>query len=260
MARRWNRGMTLAELLAVSCILVVMAGAMSALAIGVQESNQYNYQHGVSLQHAQVTLQRIQHTLNSATANATFPAFLIFADTVGVQLYPDTLVVWNPTTSAVNPDGLPLMNELVVYCPNPNDPQELWEIRAPNDSRTAPNPSNTSQWRTELTYLKSNSTVQRVVLTNALRTASTSNGVRGVIRFESRLRPSQLEWAMHVAGLRAWEDMSWVQGIYGSATGLRQAWCRFEFQLRPGDTRDNSRDAAIPFFGSGAVMYELHKP
>jgi hypothetical protein len=160
----------------------------------------------------------------------------------------------------VNPDDLPIMNELVVYCPNPNNPSELWEITAPNDSRTAPNPSNPTQWRSELTYLKSNSAVQRVVLTNTLRTASTSNGLRGVIRFESRLRPSEAEWAQYIGGSRTWENMSWVQGIYGATMGFRQAWCRFEFQLRPGGTEDNSRDVAIPFFGSGAVMYELQKP
>ena len=257
-ARR--RGMTLAELIAVSTILVIMAGAMSTLAIGVQESNQFNHQRGVSLQHGQVTLQRIQRSLTSAKANGTFPAFLVFAETVGTQQYPDTLVVWNPTAAPVNPDGLPIMNELVVYCPNPSNPTELWEITAPNDSRTAPNPLNTSQWRTELAYLKTNSNVQRVVLTNMLRTAQSSNGVRGVIRFELRLKPSVTEWVQYFGGSRSWQNMSWAQGIYGSTTGLQHVWCRFEFQLRTGDTTDNSREAAIPFFGSGTVMYEMQKP
>ena len=252
--------MTLAELIAVSFVLVVMAGAMGALALGVQESNDYNYQQGTALQHGQVTLQRIQRTLNNATANEVFPAFLVFADTVGTELYPDTLVVWHPSGAAANPNGLPRICELIVYCPNPNSPNELWEITAPNTLRTAPDPSNVSLWRTELGFLKTDSSVRRVVLTDLLRTGQSSNGLRGVIRFESRLRPSQAEWSQYIAGTRLWTNMSWVQGIYGTSTGLRQAWCRCEFQLRPGDTTNNSREAAIPFFGSGAVMYELQKP
>lgn len=257
--------MTLPELLAVLAVLLMIAGAMGAVSMSVQQSSEYQYRQGVSLQHGQVTLQRIQRSLNGATTSSRFPGFLVFADSVGGELYPDTLVVWRPISSPADPNGLPLMSELVVYCPNPGTPQELWEITAPLDSRMAPDPSNTTAWRTELTYLKTNASVRRVVLTNLLRTAEATNssgsslGRRGVIRFQAQLRPSAAEWAEYVAGTRSWSNLSWVQGIHGSRTGLRQTWCRFEFQLRPAETGDNRRELAIPFFGSGAVMYELQK-
>jgi len=54
----------------------------------------------------------------------------------------------------------------------------------------------------------------------------------------------------------------WVQDIHGPNTGLRQAWCRFELQLTPGeDSRasDPNGDTAIPFFGSGAIYYQLER-
>ncbi len=44
-----------------------------------------------------------------------------------------------------------------------------------------------------------------------------------------------------------------------SQTGLRQSWCRIELQLRPSHVDDHTADPAIPFFGSGAVYYEMHK-
>ena len=56
--------------------------------------------------------------------------------------------------------------------------------------------------------------------------------------------------------------MPWVQGVYGSQSGLRQAWLRFELQLMPSEIsadRDSSGQQAIPFFGSAAVYYEMHR-
>jgi hypothetical protein len=72
-------------------------------------------------------------------------------------------------------------------------------------------------------------------------------------------RPSETDWTQYLAGSKTWESLSFVQGIRGSVSGLRQSWCRFELQLCPYGTDDHSRDLAIPFFGSGAVLYELHK-
>jgi hypothetical protein len=160
------------------------------------------------------------------------------------------------------------MNELVVFCPNPDSPNELWEIRSPDDARVAPAAANASSWAAELNDLKHSDRVQRVVLTNLLRVAQLGGvagpdgggGGRGVLRFESTLRPSETEWAQFLGGSRSWGDLSWVQGIHGTQSGLRQTWCRFEFQLRPADTGDDKREAAIPFFGSAAVMYEMRKP
>lgn len=259
-------GVTLVELLAVSVILLLMAGTMAALAMGVQTSSEYQQRHGQSLQHGQVALQRMLRTLNEAYANDLFPGFLVFAESVSGHSYPDTIVIWSPDGDPVERDGLPRVNELVVYCPNPQALNELWEIKETGVTRSAPSPSDTASWRSLISDLKTSNTAHHVVLTNLLRLASTADNAdsvsarRSVLRFDATLRPSAAQWQQYVAGSRTWESLPWVQGIRSSQTGLRQAWCRVEFQLRPGDSTNDSRESAIPFFGSGAVLYDLHKP
>jgi hypothetical protein len=255
--------MTFVELLAVSAILLMLAGGMAALAINVQDSGRHNYQQATALQHGLVVLQRIQRAMVSSTANEQFPGFLAFAEVVAGDSYPDTVVIWHAPGGAADPAGLPRMNELVVFCPNPADPNELWEIQSPNDTRVAPAASDTAAWAAELDDLKSSQQANRVVLTRLLRSAQVDGGAaarRGVLRFETTLRPSQVEWDQFLAGTRSWDSLAWAQGIHGTRTGLRQAWCRFEFQLFPADSHHDRQETAIPFFGSAAVMYELQHP
>jgi len=259
-------GLSLVELLITSTILALIAGGLAALASTVQISNAHHYGRSLTLQHGRVTLQRIQRTLNQATANEQFPGFVRFADSVGGNDYPDTLVVWHPETTASAPDGLPLINELVTFCPDPKEPHKLLEIRVPADNRPAPPLSNRTAWGTELAAIKANSDATRVVLTDLLRLAvptNTSGSVyplRAALRFEVLKRPSDTEWAEYKAGTRSWEKISWVQDIYGSQTGLRQSWCRIELQLRPGEVDDHAMAAALPVLGSAVVYYELRKP
>ena len=58
--------------------------------------------------------------------------------------------------------------------------------------------------------------------------------MRGAARFETRLRPSDTDWANYKAGSVTWMNLPWVQGIYGSQAGLRQVWVRMELQFVPG--------------------------
>lgn len=257
--------MTLIELLAVSAVLLMMAGAMTALAINVQDSGRHTFEQALSLQHGLVVLQRIQRAVSGATANAEFPGFLVLAAKVHGQPYPDTLVVWYAPGGVADPDGLPRMNELVVFCPNPENPEELWELTVPDDTRTAPAADDLNDWEDEVDDMQTSNSAVRVVLTDLLRVANAAPGQkqrrwRAAVRFESDQRPSTAEWSAYLQGTRSWDSLSWAQGIHGTRTGLRQSRCRYELQLRPGDTADNSRDAAIPLFGSGAVFYELQQP
>lgn len=261
---RRQRGMTLVELLAVSAILLMMAGTLGSLALSVQNTSQYQFGRGLALQHGQVTLVRLQRQIQLATANENFPGFAVFSERVGADLYPDTLVVWCPATTPVDPSGLPRINELVVYCPNPAAPTELLEITKPLDARVAPNLSNTTAWQQELDSFRKSPDAKRVALTNLVRVATASGGstpeLRAAVRFESVRRPSASQWADFIAGTTAWDDLPWVQGIRGRSTGLCQSRCRIEIQLRPGETTENHRDSAIPFFGSAAVYFQLKKP
>jgi hypothetical protein len=260
--------MTLVELLAVSAILLMMAGTLGSLSMAVQNTSQFQFRRGLALQHAQVLLVRLQRQIQEATASQSFPGFAVFPTRVGTHDFPDTIVVWHPAagSTAVDPDGMPRMNELVVYCPNPAAPQELFEITNPSDTRVAPDVADAAAWRSELDNLLVSNSARRIVLTDLLRVASVRNGAmaelgrRGVVRFERARRPSEAEWQQFIGGTRAWNDISWVQGIYSSSVGLCQSHCRIELQLRPGDTEDNDRDLAIPFFGSAAVYFQLRHP
>ena len=73
------------------------------------------------------------------------------------------------------------------------------------------------------------------------------------------LIPDQAEYQ---AGDLDWEDLDWVQGIYGAETGLCQVWVRSEIQLVPEAALGAVSDAhsqPVPFFGSEAIYRELHR-
>ncbi len=262
---RIRRGLTLVELMIASAILAIMVGALSGLALTVQTANEHGSGQNLATQHARVTLERIERSLHAAHANASFPGFAVFSDSVGGWTFPDTLVVWQPSGAPANPDGLPLFSELVVYSPDPNDAHRLLEIRVPSDARTVPPLEDTSAWVWELAGFKMNPAAQRVQLTNLLRTASATadpNALRGAIRFEVRYLPSRDDWDDYQTGNKDWDELPWVQNIYGSQSGLRQSWCAFEIQLVPhddGSTVGVSEQNAVPFFGTAAIYYELPK-
>lgn len=256
-------GFTLAELLAVSVVMVLLAGTLAALASSVQVTSEYHFSQGLAMQHGRVVLNRIERAVRSAQASEQFPGFFALSHTVGGYEYPDTLVVWSPQGTAVDPDGMPRMGELVVFTAEASDSGRLLELRAEGDTREAPPIGDTTAWLLELSYLRSMESYTQAVLTDMVRTAeatSTSGasyGRRGCLRFETAVRPSEAEWAQYKAGSLSWQDLSWPQDRYGSASGSRQSWCRIELQLRPADIDDESVDSAIPFFGSAALFYQL---
>jgi len=258
--------MTLLELLIAISIMTMIVAGLGVMAHGIQQAYEYTEGYGTATQHARVALDRITKTVSEALANEQFPGFIVVAETEGAWRFPETLVVWHPTGSAADPAGLPRFNELVIYCPDANSPNKLDEITVPSDTRTVPPVSNQTQWATEVQAIKKNSSAQIVALTTLLRTCTSSVGIspklRGAVRFESRLHPADDQWAQYKAGTLAWNSLYWVQGMYGSQTGLRQAWLRMELQLIPGAqwvASDPRGQRAVPFFGSAAVYYQVHR-
>lgn len=264
-ARRRRDGFTLAELLSVTVVMSLVAATMAALSSAVQISADHQYGQGLAMQHGRVAIERIERTVRGATANEQFPGFLVVSYSLGGYAYPDSLVVWSPEGDPADADGMPRMEELVVFRPDSSDPTKLMELRSVGDTRSAPVPSAISAWQSELEAIQYNTQATRAVLTDLMRVATATNssgsllGKRGCVRFEVRLGPSDAEWAEYKAGTRAWENLSWAQDLYGSTNGTRQAWCRVELQLRPGDVDSNEVEVAIPFFGSGALYYQLEK-
>jgi type II secretory pathway pseudopilin PulG len=259
--------MTLIELLMATAIMAIMAAALGTLAMTVQTSSRISQGDDTATQHARVTLERIQRTLHTATTSANFPGFAVIDEQVGPWRFPDTLVVWRPESTAANPSGLPLFRELVVFCPDPNQPSQLLEITAPNDNRPTPPLTDTAAWRNELTTLKTSNSARRIVLSSLLRAASadgsgSSQSMRGAVRFTVAIRPAVQQYNDYQAGGLNWQDMAWVQDIYGSTSGVRQSWCSIELQLLPEESASStgsSTDSALPFFGSAALYYELVK-
>ncbi len=259
-------GLTLLELLIAISIMVIVVGTLSALAKAVQSGAEYSDGHAAATQHARVVVERISRTVNGATANESFPGFRVVAARIDDWYFPDTLVVWHPDGAPADPQGLPRFNELVIYCPAPGEPNRLLEVTAPTDMRTVPPFDDDAGWAAETAALKNSSASRRVTLTDLLRTAvvpeALDGGPRGAVRFEWRLRPSSGEWADYRSGTLTWDQLSWVQGIYGSQVGLRQAWVRIELQLMPAETaasRDISSQEAVPFLGSAAVYYQMSR-
>lgn len=258
-------GLTLLELLIATSIMVIVIAALGTLAKAVQLSCQYSEGHGTATQHGRVCLERITRMVNEATANESFPGFLVIAEQVGSWRFPDTLVVWHPEGSPVDPEGLPRFNELVVYSPNPVRPNQLLEITVPSDARQVPSIDERARWASEMAAIKDSPDSRKVPLTDLLRTSFVSevsnSARRPCVRFESRLRPSAEQWQQYQGGTLAWDQLSWVQGIYGSQTGLRQAWLRIELQLIPQQAAasDPAGQQAIPFLGSAAIYYEMHR-
>src|SRR6476620_8843460 len=72
-----RRGLTLAELLVATTIMLLIATAVATLASTVQTTNTFCQGYTVSAQHARVALSRIQHTVESATASEQFPGFIV---------------------------------------------------------------------------------------------------------------------------------------------------------------------------------------
>lgn len=263
-----RRGVTLTELLIAVAVMAMMAVALSTLSTSVELIGSASRGRTEAVQHARVTLDRIQRTCREATANASYPGFFAVPELVGSESFPVSLVVWRPATSAANPSGAPLMSELVVYTTDATSPNQLLELSDPTDTRTSPAWTNLSTWRSEIASLRSRTTARRVVLTKLLRTATATNTTTGAtqrlgtVRFDVSVRPSATEWSEFQANTRAWDEISWVLDIYGNSTGLRQSWCQIELQLMPGTesfATDTTGQSAIPFFGSAARYYMLSR-
>ena len=261
-------GLTFIELLVAAAIMAMIIAALAMLAKAVQVGVEYGGNHGEVIQNARVTLERITHMANEATTSPDFPGLLVVPEVVDGNEYPDTLVIWHPSSGTpYDPDGRPRFDELVIYCPNPDRPNELLELTAPGDTRTVPKYNEASNWKTEIDALKNSDATRKTVLTALVRMASTDGtnmaySLRPCVRFNVRLRPSEANLTEFGDGNVPWEELPWVQNIYSPSIGLRQVWMRVEMQLVPGShgqTEENNRDSALTFLDSAAVHYTLTK-
>lgn len=260
-----RRGLTLAELLIATTIMVLIAGAMAMLSTAVHSANDHCRGQLELAQHARIALARIERALHTALANEQFPGCLVVSEPISGQDLPQTLVVWSPEV-ATDPGGRrPLVSEIVVFAPSPTQPGTLWEIRSPSDGSTVPYATDASGWRTLTDSLKTSASTSKIVLTDRLRTAPLSgswtsslaaSSLRGVVRFRRLMAPSEVEWSQYRASTKAWQDLSWPLDSYRAGSGTRTVVCQTELQLVSG-TMGSAAVTAAPFFGSVALAYEL---
>jgi Tfp pilus assembly protein PilV len=256
--------LTLLELMIAMTIMTIMCGVLGSLAMTVQMQSQYSQSRGEAVQHARVALDRMQRTLTEATNSQSFPGFFAIYDSSGGYTLPDTIVVWKPTGTPANPTGLPRWSEVVVYGPDPDAPNRLLEVTNPSDTRTVPALTDMTSWRTEVAAFKRSSSATKTELTSLVRTANLSiagtPNVRAALRFDTRLRPDDTQWSEYKAGTRTWDNLDWVQSIYGTKTGLRQNWCCIELQLQPKsevDLDQYNAQSVLTFFGSAATYQKM---
>ena len=232
-----RRGMTLPELMIASALMVLIAGGLSVLATALHGGANYTDQRADLTQHARVIHERIRRDISQAHANEHFPGCLAFED---------TLAVWRGPASS--PQGRPLWSELVVYCPDPDNPSSLLEITASDAHVAVPERNDTAAWLSDLNDLKNGDAVRKVELTSWLRSTEVAGNARGAIRFHAVSQPSSEDWARYRQGEIAWDALTAPQGL----RGLAKTYCRWEVQLV------GPREPwATPFFGASSVHYGL---
>lgn len=237
--------------------MTMLAAGMGSLVMAVHATNEYCRGQAVAAQHARVTLDRLQRAVRLAEASEQFPGCVVIATTAGGEDFPDTLVVWSPTGPAADPIGLPRVSELAIYCPDPTTPSRLIELREPGSNATCPPVADVAAWAGLIDGIKSSASSVAVELTDRLRTATPGGGgtdLRGCVRFDLFMAPTASQWDQYRGGMLAWKDIAWPLGYYSTRMGMRRVMCQTELQILPGEV---SGQAAVPFFGSATLTYEL---
>lgn len=253
---------TLTELLISLALVGMIALACGVLFSAAERAWRFAQSQASLMQEGQLSLERIRRAVEQAYTSQQFPGFIVLEETQAGWRFPQTLVVWNPSSPVDESRLLPRVGELVIFCPNPNRPEELLEVRPPENSSLCPPPSQRDRWRQLVNGVLSSPASERAVLTDRLRTvadpAAGPAGRRAGVFFFAMQRPSDDELAAFQAGQRSWNSLPWVQGIFGPHFGLGQHWLRIELQLTGGeDPSTGSAAEVIPFFGSVAVYYGI---
>src|SRR3954470_10906083 len=97
-----RKGLTLAELLVATTIMLMIASGVATLATAVHSTNDFCRGYTVCGQHARIALSRIERAFAGATSSEPFPGCIVVTEQFGTQTLPTTLVVWYPTTTAAN--------------------------------------------------------------------------------------------------------------------------------------------------------------
>ncbi len=251
---------SITELLVGLALVGLIALACGVLFVAAERASQYAQLQAALVQEGELCVERIRRTVAQAYTTAEFPGFIVLEEIRGHGRFPQILIVWYPEVPVEGDRRRPLANELVIFCPNPNRPEELLEIRPLSAAGLCPEWNQHTMWKTLATELITSSDARRVVLTNRLRTVADPTAGpaarRAGVFFFSMLRPSEAELEDFRAGRRPWNSLSWVHGIHGPQFGLRQHWLRMEIQLAVRDDASGEMGGEVfAAFGSAALYY-----
>ena len=263
--RKARRGLTLAELLVASTVLVMIGGAASTLAYAVYAAHDACKSQSTAAQHARVALDRIERSLANGHASESFPGCLVVNFSADGYTFPDSVAIWRPGTGPVDPGGLPRVNELVVFSCDTSLPNRLLEMTWPTNTNTVPSPANSGGWRSLIDSFHSGSGVIKTQLTDRLQFASVDttpllegllSTQRGMVRFQRLMAPSESQWSQYRGGQRSWNAIDWPLDVYATQTGMRTVNLQVELQVRGGT---DAQPDPFPFFGSAVLNYTLRK-
>ncbi len=255
--RARRAGFTVIEMVISVGIVAMIGVALATLSTAAHSSNDYVEGTGDAVQHARVAIHRIRSAVEESHASSEFPAFVVVKGSAASWDFYDALAIWRPSGTPANPEGLPLVEELVVITYDANTPTRLVEITVPGDTSTVPVATDTAAWTSLLASMRADAGMVEVELTDKLKSEKISGSDRGGIQFSAAHHPSIAQWASYTGGSTDFEDLPWVQGIYSSQSGLRQSRVVFDFQLTATATANAGDSTVIPFFGSAAKYYEL---
>lgn len=252
-------GMSLLSMLA-----VVLSGLVSAV------SSSRNYTAGLEEANiqSQAALDRIKYIASHAgvyqtTGQETVPGFAVVTHNRNGQTIPDTLVIWSGGRSGglatQGPlDRLPVVNELLIYTPNPNNPAQLVELVVSTNSNTIDFKSQSFDTTIRSLITRDDAEMLRVMdrlrVTNLANDGSTS-GNTGCVWFELSQTPNDAAIASATVGTESWMALPWVQGIAAGSNGLRQVTINIELQANTDYHNKIDSTDTQPFLGALSYRY-----
>jgi len=258
-----RQGLSLTELLVSSAVMGIICLSFGTLAVSVQMANEYAVEKNLVGQHSRAILQRIERHIRTAHANEAFPGVHVISYTDSGYEFPQSIAIWTPTDHA-SASAYPTIGELTLIVSDPDAPNRLLEVSM-ESTTAAPSLNSTSSWQSLITSLLSSNTAEIIEISDLVRVGKISDSdsqYYSTLRFDVRVSPSDDELTDARAETTEWESLAWSNSIYSSTTGLRQSWVAFEFQLVATDSMEdhgNLRDAAVPYFGSSALYFQVTK-
>ncbi|RMG04157.1 MAG: hypothetical protein D6741_01390, partial [Planctomycetota bacterium] len=238
-------------LVAISLMLLIVTALAALQSSSVTVYGQASARHAL-IEDGQRLVERIRRFVEHAQANENYPGAWVVSESVASDLFPVALVVWAPETDAADPAGTPLLRELVVFAPDPDNPTLFCEYRLPDSSASAPATNNQTAWRAVVNAIRNSPNAEKIVLSRHVRWVTVGGSQRPAVRFSVRVTPNDDEWDDDVN--IAWDELPWPQGNFTPEVGMRRVWVKSEFQLA---TDAGSRIEHLTVFGSATLYYPL---